>query len=169
LPQWTFDLGASMTHSETPVYALGADPDWDSPLSFQLTPELLAHAVMQTASAVHTGWDSCVDEAAILTQIVALGDQGDASVRLLEQELADEEDAAETWHDWTLEVRVGRLLTVGHWQVRSKSAMLDWEWSAAAAERAFELACVLLGKRVRRGLVVEEPMPRDLPPHSSRH
>lgn len=165
----TFDLDASMTHPETPVYSLGADPDWESPLSFQLTPELLAHAVMQTASAVHTGWESCVDEEAILTQIVALGDQGEASVRLLEQELADEDDASESWHDWTLEVRVGGLLTVGHWQVRSQSAALDWEWSAAAAERAFELACVLVGKRVRRGLVVEGPMPRELPPHSSRH
>jgi hypothetical protein len=158
-----------MTHPQTADYALGADPDWDSPLTFQLTPELLAHAVMHTASAVHTGWESCVDEEAILSQIVALGDHGEASVRLLEQELVDEDDANESWHDWTLEVRVGRLITVGHWQIRSKSAPLDWEWSATAAERAFELACVLLGKRVRRGLLVEEPMPRELPPHSSRH
>jgi hypothetical protein len=38
-----------------------------------------------------------------------------------------------------------------------------------AAERAFERACVLLGRRARRGPVIEEPMPRELPPRSSRH
>lgn len=146
-----------------------ADPDWDSPLNLTLTPELLVHALMDSASAVHTGWESCVDDEAILSQIVATDDTGDAAVRLLEQEFADDEEGTAAWHDWTLEVRFGRVFTVGHWQVRSNAAALEWDWSLQAAERAFERACVLLGRRVRRGPVIEEPMPRELPPRSSRH
>jgi hypothetical protein len=158
-----------MTASQVPEFDVSADPDWDSPLSFRLTPELIVHAVMETASAVHTGWESCIDDDAVLSQIAAMDDTGDKAVRLVEQEFADEHDAELTWHDWTVEVRAGRLLVVGHWQVRTNAVPLDWEWSASAAERAFERACVLLGRRVRRSLVVDEPMPRDLPPRSSRH
>lgn len=145
------------------------DPDWDSPLRLELTPELIVHAVMETASAVHTGWQSCVDEASVLAQTLAIDDTGDKSVRLIEQEFADDEDAEAAWHDWTVEVRVGKIITTGHWQLRTNAAALDWEWHERAAETAFERACVLLGRRVRRGLVIEEPMPRDLPPRSSRH
>jgi hypothetical protein len=66
-------------------------------------------------------------------------------------------------------VRIGKVYTIGHWQLRTNAAQLDWEWHARAAEQAFERACVLVGRRVRRGLVIDEPMPRDLPPRSSRH
>ena len=152
-----------------PDFESGTDPDWDSPLTFRLTPELIVHAVMETASAVHTGWESCVDEDAVLSQIAAIDDTGEHSVRLVEQEFADDDDSNVIWHDWTVEVRAGDVLVAGHWQVRSTSAPLDWEWTLAAAERSFERACVLLGRRVRRGLLVEEPMPRELPPRGSRH
>jgi hypothetical protein len=37
------------------------EPDWESPLHLKLTPALLIHALMGTASAVHTGWSSCID------------------------------------------------------------------------------------------------------------
>lgn len=158
-----------MTTPEVSDFDPSADPDWDSPLNFRLTPELIVHAVMETASAVHTGWESCIDEDAVLSQIAAMDDTGDKAVRLVEQAFADEQDHDLTWHDWTVEVRAGGVLIVGHWQVRSNAAPLDWEWSAAAAELAFERACVLVGRRVRRGVIVEEPLPRELPPRSSRH
>jgi hypothetical protein len=158
-----------MTTSQLSDFDPSADPDWDRPLNFRLTPELIVHALMETASAVHTGWDSCIDEDAILSQIAAMDDTGDKTVRLVEQEFADDEDSSASWHDWALEVRAGGVWTVGHWQVRSTAAPIDWEWAAAAAERAFERACVLIGRRVRKGLVVEEPLPRELPPRSSRH
>jgi len=145
------------------------DPDWDIPLRLKLTPELIVHAIMDSASAVHTGWQSCVDEAAVMAQIVAMDDSGDNAVRLVEQEFADEEDSETVWHDWTVEVRLGKVYIIGHWQMRANAAQLDWEWHARAAEQAFEHACVLVGRRVRRGLVIDEPMPRDLPPRSSRH
>jgi hypothetical protein len=145
------------------------DPDWDIPLRLKLTPELVVHAVMDSASAVHTGWQSCVDETVVISQMVAMDDTGDNAVRLVEQEFADEQDAEAAWHDWTVEVRIGKVYTIGHWQLRTNAAQLDWEWHARAAEQAFERACVLVGRRVRRGLVIDEPMPRDLPPRSSRH
>jgi hypothetical protein len=158
-----------MMINPTPDFTPGADPDWDSPLNFKLTPELIAHALMETASAVHTGWESCVDEEAILSQIAAMDETGDKSIRLIEQEFVDEQDNTAVWHDWALEVRVGSVFILAHWQARSNAPAVDWEWSAAAAERAFERACVLLGRRVRRGLVVEEPLRPELPPRSSRH
>ncbi|KAA6186570.1 hypothetical protein F2Q65_04120 [Thiohalocapsa marina] len=145
------------------------DPDWDMPLTLKLTPELIVHALMGNASAVHTGWESCIDETAVLSQLVVMDDAGNNAVRLVEQEFADEDEADQIWHDWTLEVRIGRVVTTAHYSLRASSAPLDWEWHAREAERAFERACILLGRRVRRGLVVEEPMPRELPPRASRH
>ena len=145
------------------------DPDWDSPLRLELTPELIVHAIMDSASAVHTGWQSCIDEVAQVDQLQVLDDRGANLVRLVEQEFAEEADSEAVWHDWALEVRIGKVIVTGHWQVRTNAAALDWEWHERAAEEAFARACVLLGRRVRRGLVVEEPMPRDLPPRASRH
>ncbi|MGD8206723.1 MAG: hypothetical protein PVH47_01465 [Thiohalocapsa sp.] len=146
-----------------------ADPDWDSPLKIKLTPELIVHALMANAAAVHTGWESCIEEDLVLSEVVAMDDSGGAAVRLVEQELADEQEADVVWHDWALEVRIGKVITTGHFSLRTNAAPLDWEWHAREAENAFERACVLLGRRVRRGLVIEEPMPRDLPPRTSRH
>ncbi len=159
----------SMTINLTPDFKLGADPDWDSPLNFTLTPELIAHALMETASAVHTGWASCIDEEAILSQRTAMDETGEKSIRLIEQEFVDEQDNTAAWHDWALEVRVGSVFILAHWQTRLDAPTVEWEWSASAAERAFERACVLLGRRVRRGLIVEEPVRPELPPHASRH
>jgi hypothetical protein len=153
----------------TTVVEQTQDPDWDIPLTLKLTPELIVHALMQSASAVHTGWESCVDEEAAMNALVAMDDRGANSVRLVEQEFADETDAEAGWHDWAVEVRIGKIITTGHWQLRTNAAPLDWEWHADEAEKAFERACVLIGRRVRRGLVIEEPMPRDLPPRSARH
>lgn len=127
------------------------------------------HAVMDNASAVHTGWESCVDEGSVLAQMQVMDDSGANAIRLVEQEFADDEDTEAAWHDWTVEVRIGKVIVTGHWQLRTNAPPLDWEWHARAAEHAFERACVLLGRRARRGLVVEEPMPRDLPPRASRH
>jgi hypothetical protein len=104
-----------------------------------------------------------------MNALVAMDDRGANSVRLVEQEFADETDAEAGWHDWAVEVRIGKIITTGHWQLRTNAAPLDWEWHADEAEKAFERACVLIGRRVRRGLVIEEPMPRDLPPRSARH
>jgi hypothetical protein len=149
--------------------AASPDPDLDSPLTLTLTPELIVHAVMESASAVHTGWESCVDDEALLAQVQAMDDTGDKAVRLVEQEFADEQDNDAVWHDWTVEVRIGRIYILGHWQLRTNAPPLDWEWNQRAAERAFERACVLLGRRTRRGLMIDEPIPRELPPRSSRH
>lgn len=146
-----------------------SEPDWDSPLQINLTPELLAKTLMDTATAVHTAWETCVQEDAVLNQIVAVDDSGRNSVRLVEQEFSDDEDADVIWHDWTLEVCVGRVMTIGHWHLRHDSPPVDWEWHARKAERAFQQACVLLGRRARRGLWVEEAVPRELPPRAHRH
>jgi hypothetical protein len=91
-------------------------------------------------------------------------------VRLVEQEFYEDEEPETVWHDWTLEIRIGRVLTTGHWQVLVSAPPLDWEWNGREAEKAFARACVLIGRRARRGLTVEEPAQLEQPPpRSSRH
>jgi hypothetical protein len=158
-----------MTEHEAAAFSESADPDWDMPLNLRITPSLLVHALMENASGVHTGWESCVDDAALVSELVVVDDTGGASVRMVEQQFADEEDAEAVWQDWAVEVRIGRVVTTGHFSVRSNAPPLDWNWHLSEAERAFERACVLIGRRVRRGLVVDEPLPTDLPPRASRH
>ena len=144
------------------------EPDWDTPLSLMLTPGLLIHALMSTASAVHTGWSSCIDDTLVLTNQVAMDDQAGHYVRLVEQEFVEDDRPDMVWHDWTLEVRIGSVLTTGHWQFPATSHPSEWDWNAREAERAFERACVLIGRRVRRGIQVEEPILEDMP-RARRH
>jgi hypothetical protein len=104
-----------------------------------------------------------------VSELVVMDDSGGASVRLVEQQFADEEDSDVVWQDWAVEVRIGRVVTTGHFSVRSNAPALDWNWHLQEAERAFDRACVLVGRKVRRGLVIDEPLPRELPPRASRH
>jgi hypothetical protein len=147
-----------------------AEPDWESPLAIQVTPALLIHSLMTTASSVHTGYASCVDEGLMVNQLVSMDDSQGNYVRLVEQEFYEDDDPDTVWHDWTLEIMIGKILTTGHWQVPVNAPPMEWEWSAREAEQAFGRACVLIGRRVRHGLVVDEP-PASVqpPPRASRH
>lgn len=145
------------------------EPDWDTPLSLTITPGLIIHALMGTASAVHTGWASCIDDSLVLSNQIAMDDQAGHYVRLVEQEFVEEEQPATLWHDWTLEIRLGSVLTTAHWQFSASAHPSEWDWNAREAGRAFERACVLLGRRVRRAMVVEEPVPTQDVPRASRH
>jgi hypothetical protein len=145
------------------------EPDWDTPISLTTTPALLIHALMATASAVHTGWSSCVDDSLLLSDLVAMDDQTGNYARLAEQEFVEDGKPETVWHDWTLELRFGPVLTTGHWQVEVASHAAEWEWNAAEARRAFERACVLIGRRVRPALAVDDPMPSEPVPRTSRH
>ena len=42
-------------------------------------------------------------------------------------------------------------------------SLAHWEWCVAEAEKAFTKACILVGKRIRSGLVVEEPPQAQVP------
>lgn len=153
----------------TPEEADAAEPDWDTPLSLTITPALLIHALMGTASAVHTGWSSCVDETLLLSNLVAMDDTAGNYIRLAEQEFVDDEQPDILWHDWTLELRIGSLLTTGHWQCPSTAHPSEWDWNTREASSAFERACTLIGRRVRRAMTVEEPTAADPVPRTSRH
>lgn len=147
----------------------GVEPDWDGPLQLTLTPALIIHALMATATATHTGWESCIDEGLVLSNLVAMDDGSGHYVRLAEQEFIEDADPETVWHDWTLEVRIAGVLTTGHWQVPVGGPPWEWQWHAREAEQAFERACVLIGRRVGRGLVVVEPQPSDGATRSTRH
>lgn len=146
-----------------------AEPDWDTPLSLTTTPALLIHALMGTASTVHTGWSSCIDDTLVWTNLVAMDDRLGHYVRLVEQEFVEEEQPGTLWHDWTLEVRIGSIVTTGHWQFLASAQPHEWDWNAHEAARAFDRACVLLGRRVRQTMAVEEPTQLEQVPRASRH
>jgi lysozyme family protein len=134
-----------------------AEPDWDTPLTLTLTPGLLIHALFGTANTVHTGWESCVDNELALNDLVSMDDSSGNYCRIVEQEYMEEGDSDVVWHDWAVELRLGSVIVTGHWQIQTTTSPMDWEWCARQAEDAFEKACVLLGRRVRRGVGVEEP------------
>jgi len=130
-------------------------PDWDQPVTLSIVPTDLMNALFVTANSVHTGWSSCVDNALVVDETAAMDERTGNFVRLVEQELPDEEDNAVTWHDWTVEILLGDVMITGHWQIQVTAAPLDWEWCAREAETAFEKAALLVGKRVRRTLTVD--------------
>lgn len=147
-----------------------SDPDWDTPIPLTTTPGLLIHALFGTASTVHTGWTSCVDDSLALADLMAADDSNGNYCRLVEQEYMEEDAEEETiWHDWAVEVKIGNILVTGHWQIQVTTSPMDWEWCAREAEQAFGKACVLFGKRIRRGVGVEEPMGAPHPAKQQQH
>jgi hypothetical protein len=145
------------------------EPEWDIPLSITLTPGGMIHSLFNTASAVHTGWDSCVDPSMVLMDLSTVDDRTGNYCRLVEQEFVEDGQEDVVWHDWAVEVRVGEVLVTGHWQIQVNSSPMDWDWCAREAERAFDKACLLLGRRSRRSVVVDEGDPENLPPKPRTH
>ncbi len=133
------------------------DPDWDTPVRLTLTPAAIIDTVFFTADSVHTGDQSCVDQSLVVMETTAIDDQSENYCRFVEQEYMEEEETEVTWHDWAVEIRIEDVMVVGHWRATVTGSPSDWEWCATEAEKAFATACVLVGKRVRRGIVVDTP------------
>jgi hypothetical protein len=144
------------------------DPDWDVPLSLSLTPAMLIHSLFAQAQQVHTGSESCVTPALVVTELVAMDDRNGNHVRLVEQEYTDDEGGDTVWHDWLVEIRLGSVWIAAHWQQPVNGSPVDWEWCAQQAEQAFARASVLVGKQVRPGLAVLDQPPGPLPEPSTR-
>ena len=136
---------------------LDMDPDWDTPLSLTLTPATIIDTVFGTAESVHTGDDSCVDQSLVVNETTAIDEQNENYCRFVEQEYVEEADPDATWHDWTVEICIDKVMVAGHWRIPVNGSPSDWEWCAVQAEQAFVTACVLVGKRVRRGITIDQP------------
>jgi hypothetical protein len=110
------------------------------------------------------------DDKLVANDMVSMDGAVGNYVRLVEQDFYEDEDPETVWHDWTLEISIGKILTTGHWQIPSNASPMEWEWTAREADKAFGRACILIGRRVRQGLVVDEPVPIEQPhPRMSRH
>ena len=134
-----------------------ADPDWDEPLELRLTPAAIIHALFASADSVHTGWESCVEGSLVVEDVTVNDERAGNHCRLVKQTYVEQEEPEEMWTDWTVEVRFGQVFVSGHWRTRESSVPADLDWCAAEAEKAFAGSCVLVGKRVRRGFIVEDP------------
>lgn len=146
------------------------DPDWDAPLNLSLTPAMLIHSLFTQAQQVHTGLESCVSEDLVISQLLAVDERNGNWVRLVEQEYLEDDGEDSLWHDWTVEVLVGKTWITAHWQQPMNVSPVDWEWCARQAEQAFSRACVLVGKQVRPGVVVIDDLAGGPPePQSRRH
>jgi hypothetical protein len=143
------------------------EPSWDTPLTVTLTPSAILNTVFASAHSVHIGRESCIDDALIIAETTIVGDLSGNHCRLAQLEYVDREMADETWHEWTVELQIDHVYVIAHWQTRVTGSPTDWDWCAAEADNAFINACTLLGKRVRRGLVVDElpHIPRTSRPH----
>jgi hypothetical protein len=145
------------------------EPDWDVPLNLRVTPNGLIHALFWTASAVHSGWSSCIESTLVIGETLAADETTGNWCRLVEQEFVEDGQEDMVWRDWSVELRIGDVYVIGHWQLPVSASPMEWDWQTREAEQAFEKACVLLGKRVRKGLVVEDPNPQAAPPNVRRH
>jgi len=144
------------------------EPDWDTPISFALTPSLIFHTLFASADTVHTGWESCIDSTLSEEDMTVIDEQTGNHCRLVKQRYAEDQDPEVTWMDWTVELKTGEIYLSGHWRAQEEEGASTQDWCAMQAEDAFSGACLLVGKRVRRGLIVEEPSRAPQPPRT-RH
>jgi len=142
------------------------DPDWDTPLALALTPETIMHTLFASADNVHTGWDTCIDHSLVVVETTAVEDDSGNHCRLVEQEYVEGEAQEVTWHDWSVELKIGDVYVSAHWRAPDNASPAEWEWCASEAESSFSTACVLVGQRVRRGLIIEEPARRSRTPRT---
>ena len=150
------------------MQTIGNDPDINHTLALTVTPAGLVKALFTTATSVHTGWSSCVESNAVASDLLATDERSGNYVRLVEQEFFEDEDPDVLWHDWAVEIRIGDVFVTGHWQFQAAASPLDWEWCAREAESAFDKATILVGKRARRVMAIEED-PETPPPKSQHH
>lgn len=150
------------------MQTIGKDPDLDHTLALTVTPAGLIQALFATSSSVHTGWSSCVGNNTVVFDLLSTDERSGFYVRLVEQEFFEDEDTDVLWHDWAVEIRIDDVFVTGHWQLQVSSPPLEWEWCIREAEMAFDKANVLVGKRVRRVMAVEED-PETPPPKSQHH
>ena len=137
-------------------YETVIEPEWDSPIGFQMTPRAIIECVFWNADAVHTGYDSCIDPKLVIVDTVAHEDNGDNYCRYVEQEYVEDEAQEETtWHDWTVELKIGEVFVVAHWRILAGGSPSDWDWCAQESEKAFTVASVLVSKRVRKSIAVD--------------
>lgn len=144
------------------------EPDWDTPLNLTLTPAMLIHSLFAQAQQVHTGTESCVAQELVLNELMAVDERNGNHARMVEQEYVEDDDDQTLWHDWAVEIRIGRTWVTAHWQQPVSASPLEWEWCARQAEQAFSNACVLIGKQVRPGLVVLDEYPGPASPSPAR-
>ena len=144
------------------------DPDWDVELSVTLSPSMIIDTAFYTADAVHTGTESCIDSSLVIVDIVASDERSENYCRFVEQRYTEDDDGEATWQDWTVELCIQSTYITGHWRMQLPGSPADWEWGAKEAEKAFRAAALLVGRRVRRAIAVEEAtyMP---PPPRTRH
>jgi hypothetical protein len=142
------------------------EPDWDAPLIFTLTPGAIIDALFASAETVHTGWDSCVDPALVIEDKTVLDEQSENYCRLIKQAYVEDHEPDVTWNDWTVEIKMGDTYITAHWRAQEEWSPSDWNWCGSEAENAFSRACLLVGKRVRWGLIVEESSRAPRPPRT---
>lgn len=142
------------------------EPGWDAPLAFALTPDAIMRTVFATAESVHTGWSTCVEQRLVVLDNTVIDEASGNHCRLAEQEYADDDNPDDYWRDWTIELRIGEVFVIAHWRARAPGSPADFAWCAAEAESAFVQACALIGRRVRRGILVDDAPAT--PPRASR-
>lgn len=144
-------------------------PDWETPLDTTVSAGNLIEALFSTASDAHTGWSSCIEDELVINDLTVTGLSKSDYCRLIEQEYIEEGRDDLIWHDWTVEIHLGDVFVTGHWQIQSGTAAIEWDWCEKEASLAFEKACILFGRKVRRALVVEEPLTSITPPDARQH
>ena len=133
------------------------DSEWETPLTLNLSVGTVIDTVFATADAAHVGRESCVDPQLMVVEVVAHDDHSDTNYcRYSEQEYHEGENANTVWHDWTVELHFNAIIITAHWRAKTNGRRSDWKRCAEEAEKAFVAASVLVGKRVRRGVVVEQ-------------
>ena len=148
-------------------YETAIEPEWDTPIGLQVTPRAVIECVFWNADAVHTGYDSCIDPKLVIVDTIAHDDNGDNYCRYVEQEFVEDESTEDTtWHDWTVELKLGEVFVVAHWRVHVGGSPSDWDWCERESEKAFAVASVLVSKRVRKCIVVDTSSYGPRPPRT---
>jgi hypothetical protein len=137
------------------------EPDWETTLTVTLTPAAIAHALFGSAPQAHTGWETCVDPELVVAELSAVDERNGNHCRLVQQEYEEDGNDA-TFHDWAVELKLGDIIIVGHWRTAVGGSGAEWDWCVNEAERAFAHGCLLIGKRVLRGMVIDD-MPSQPP------
>lgn len=134
-------------------------PALDKPLFWGITPSEIYESCIESFETAWTSFESSVDPDLVVSETVARNERTGNVCRLVEEAWTEEDrsdpsSSREFMTMFTVELKLGIAMINATWTCSADEGDAAREYLRTAAENTFIKMSALIGKRVRRGIIV---------------